>query len=84
MIDEPGKGEHWAKVGDFIGNFVLEKIESGTIIYRYGSQVSEMAVENNPPVRIVQQNVPKVESAPPFDQTQGRRQVKRKSILGLD
>ncbi|MBN2589592.1 MAG: hypothetical protein JXA96_07010 [Sedimentisphaerales bacterium] len=76
LINEPGKGEHWAKVGDFIGNFVLEKIEHGTIIYRYGSQVSEMAVEINAPVRIVQ------ESVPPFGQgTQGRRQVDRKSIL---
>ncbi|MBN2591181.1 MAG: hypothetical protein JXA96_15045, partial [Sedimentisphaerales bacterium] len=79
LIDEPGKGEHWAKVGDFIGNFVLEKIEHGTIIYRYGSQVSEMAVEINAPVRIAR------ESVPPFGQsTQYRRQVKRKSILGLE
>jgi len=45
LIDEPGKGEHWAKASDNIGNFVLERIEPGTIIYRYGSQVSEMAVE---------------------------------------
>jgi hypothetical protein len=52
LIDEPGKGEHWAKAGDFIGNFVLERIESGSIVYRYGNQVSEMAVEMRPPVRI--------------------------------
>ncbi|MBN2589463.1 MAG: hypothetical protein JXA96_06350 [Sedimentisphaerales bacterium] len=71
LIDEPGKGEHWAKVGDFIGNFILEP---GTIIYRYGNsfdpqetlrstqrlstgdrQANEMAVEINQPVRIAQE-----------------------------
>ena len=55
LVSEPGKGEHWIKAGDFIGNFVLEKIESGSIIYRYGSQTSEMAVEMRPPVRIAQE-----------------------------
>ncbi|MBN1975050.1 MAG: hypothetical protein JW787_15520, partial [Sedimentisphaerales bacterium] len=39
LISEPGKGELWVKKGDFIGNFVLERIEPGVIIYRYGSQV---------------------------------------------
>ena len=57
LIDEPCKGEHWAKVGDIIGNFVLERIEPGIIIYRYGSQVSEMAVEMKPLVRIAQEHV---------------------------
>ena len=78
LISEPGKGEHWAKVGDFIGNFVLEEIKSGVIIYRYGNQANEMAVEIKPPVRIVKEHVPT------FDQTQGRRQVERKSILELE
>ena len=55
LISEPGKGEHWAKVGDIIGNFVLERIESGVIIYRYGNQVNEMAVEMKTPVRIAQE-----------------------------
>ncbi|MBN1973172.1 MAG: hypothetical protein JW787_06005 [Sedimentisphaerales bacterium] len=55
LVSEPGKGEHWVKKGDFIGNFVLERIEPGVIIYRYGSQVSEMAVEMKPPVRIAQE-----------------------------
>ena len=68
MIDEPGKGEHWAKVGDFIGNFVLDRIEHGSIVYRYGNQVSEMAVEMRPPVHIA-------ELVP---------QVEKKSILGLE
>ncbi len=61
LISEPGKGEHWAKVGDIIGNFVLEEIKSGVIIYRYGSQANEMAVETKPPVRIVKESVPQVE-----------------------
>ena len=55
LISEPGKGEHWAKVGDIIGNFVLEEIKSGVIIYRYGNQANEMAVEIKPPVRIVKE-----------------------------
>ena len=55
LVSEPGKGEHWAKVGDFIGNFVLERIESGSIVYRYGNQVSEMAVVTRAPVRIAQE-----------------------------
>jgi hypothetical protein len=55
LVSEPGRGEHWAKAGDFIGNFVLEKIEPGVIIYRYGGQVSEMAVEMKPPVRIAKE-----------------------------
>jgi hypothetical protein len=61
LISEPGKGEHWAKVGDIIGNFVLEEIKSGVIIYRYGSQANEMAVETKPPVRIVKEHVPHLE-----------------------
>ena len=32
LIDEPGKDEHWAKAGDNIGNFVLERIEPGVLI----------------------------------------------------
>ena len=64
LVSEPGKDEHWAKAGDNIGNFVLERIEPGIIIYRYGSsfdqealdrQVSEMAVEMKPPVRIAKE-----------------------------
>jgi hypothetical protein len=54
LVSEPGKGEHWVKKGDIIGNFVLEKIEPGSIVYRYGNQVSEMNVEIKPPVRIAQ------------------------------
>ncbi len=76
LVSEPGRGEHWAKVGDFIGNFVLEKIEPGVIIYRYGRQVSEMAVEMKPPVRIAKEHIPPIGLS-----TQGRRQVERKSIL---
>ncbi len=75
LISEPGKDEHWAKVGDIIGNFVLERIEPGIIIYRYGDQANEMAVEMKPLVRIARQDVPRVESVP---------QVERKSILGLE
>ncbi|MBN1974580.1 MAG: hypothetical protein JW787_13150 [Sedimentisphaerales bacterium] len=56
LVSEPGKGEHWVKKGDFIGNFVLERIEPGVIIYRYGSQVSELAVEMKPPVRIAKEH----------------------------
>jgi hypothetical protein len=55
LVSEPGKGEHWVKKGDLIGNFVLEKIEPGSIVYRYGNQVSEMNVEIKPPVRIAQE-----------------------------
>jgi len=55
LVSEPGRGEHWIKKGDFIGNFVLERIEPGVIIYRYGGQVSEMAVEMKPPVRIAKE-----------------------------
>jgi hypothetical protein len=69
LVSEPGRGEHWVKKGDFIGNFVLERIEPGVIIYRYGGQVSEMAVEMKPPVRIAKEHIP---------------QVERKSILGLE
>jgi len=58
LISEPGRGEHWVKVGDPIGRFVLEKIEHGSIIYRYGNQSSEMAVETKPPVRIAQERKP--------------------------
>ena len=63
----------------FIGNFVLEEIKSGVIIYRYGNQANEMAVEIKPPVRIVKEHVPPIGLS-----TQGQRQVERKSILGLE
>ena len=55
LISEPGRGDHWAKAGDIIGNFILERIEPGSIIYRYGSQSSEMTVETRPPVRIAKE-----------------------------
>ncbi len=55
LVSEPGKGEHWVKKGDPVANFVLEKIEHGIIIYRNGSQLSEMAVEMKPPVHIAQE-----------------------------
>ena len=73
LISEPGKGEHWAKVGDIIGNFVLEEIKSGVIIYRYGDQANEMAVETKPPVRIARESVPPIGLS-----------TERKSILGLE
>ena len=78
LVSEAGRGEHWVKKGDPIANFVLERIESSSIIYRYGSQTREMNVEMRPPVRIA-------ELVPPIClSTQGRRQVERKSILGLE
>jgi len=60
LIDEPGRGEHWVKIGDPIGHFVLEKIENGFIIYRSGNQSREMAVEINKPLRIAQERIIKI------------------------
>jgi hypothetical protein len=54
LISEPGTGEHWVKNGDHIGNFVLEKVENGSIVYREGSQLHEMNISIPQPAQLAQ------------------------------
>ncbi len=48
LIAEAGSAEgseRWVKEGSQLGHFVIEEIRRGSIIYRDGDQVREMAVE---------------------------------------
>ncbi len=50
LVSEPGSGTHWVKQGARLGHFVLEKVERGTIVYRHGDRLREMAVDTKVPV----------------------------------
>jgi len=51
LVSEPGSGTHWVKQGARLGHFVLEKVERGTIVYRQGDRLREMAVDTKVPVQ---------------------------------
>ena len=53
LVSEPGSGTHWVKQGARLGHFVLEKVERGTIVYRQGDRLREMAVDTKVPVDTV-------------------------------
>jgi hypothetical protein len=49
LVSEPGSGTRWVKQGERLGHFVLEKVERGTIVYRQGDRLREMAVDTKAP-----------------------------------
>ena len=53
LVSEPGSGTRWVKQGERLGHFVLEKVERGTIVYRQGDRLREMAVDTKIPVDTV-------------------------------
>lgn len=54
LVSEPGSGAHWVKQGASLGHFVVEKVERGTIVYRDGDRLLEMAVNTKVPIRTKQ------------------------------
>lgn len=54
LVLEPGSGAHWVKQGAHLGHFVVEKVERGTIVYRDGDRLLEMAVNTKVPIRTKQ------------------------------
>ena len=44
LVSEPGKGDHWLEKGEQVGNFILEKVETGIIFYKDGTRVFTMNV----------------------------------------
>jgi len=50
LVSEPGGKPRWVKQGTHLGHFVIEKIERGTIVYREGDRLGEMAVDTKVPV----------------------------------
>jgi hypothetical protein len=45
LIWEPASGLRWVKQGTDLGHVVIERVRSGSIVYRSGSQTREMEVE---------------------------------------
>ena len=54
LVSEPGKETRWIKQGANLGHFIVEKVERGTIVYRDGDRLREMAVDTKVPVHIPQ------------------------------
>lgn len=52
LVSEPGNNPRWVKQGTNLGHFVVEKIERGTIVYREGDRIGQMAVNTELPVDI--------------------------------
>jgi hypothetical protein len=44
LVSEPGKGDHWIRKGERVGNFVVERIEKGAMFYHDGNQIYKMNV----------------------------------------
>ena len=44
LISEPGKGSHWARLGEHLGHFVLESVKHKTIIVRNGDIVHQLTI----------------------------------------
>jgi hypothetical protein len=51
LVSEPGSEPRWVKQGTHLGHFVVEKVERGTMVYRNGDRLLEMAVNTKVPVR---------------------------------
>lgn len=54
LVSEPGKGDHWIAKGERVGNFVVERVENGSIVYRVGNQSHEMKITINQSIQIAQ------------------------------
>jgi hypothetical protein len=54
LVSEPGKGDHWIAKGERVGNFIVERVEKGSIVYRVGNQSHEMKIAINQSVQIPQ------------------------------
>ncbi len=54
LVSEPGKGDHWIKKGERLGQFVVESVEKGAIIYRDGNQLREMKITIKETVQLAQ------------------------------
>ena len=61
LISEPGREDRWVKKGEPLGHFVIERVEHGLIVYRYGNEMHEMAIDKRSPVRIAQARQPVLE-----------------------
>ncbi len=64
LVSEPGSGAHWVKQGASLGHFVVEKVERGTIVYRDGDRLLEMAVNTKVPIRTKQVKQTMLASSP--------------------
>jgi len=43
LVSEPGSGTGWVKKGARLGHFIVEKVERGTLVYRDGNRLCEVA-----------------------------------------
>ena len=43
LVSEPGSGTGWVKKGARLGHFVVDKVERGTLVYRDGDRLCEVA-----------------------------------------
>jgi hypothetical protein len=54
LVSEPGRGAHWIKKGERLGQFVVESVEKGAIVYRDGNQSHEMRITIKETVQLAQ------------------------------
>ena len=64
LVSEPGSGERWVKQGTHLGQFVVEKVERGTMVYRDGDRLLEMALDTKVPIRTKQVKQTMLASSP--------------------
>lgn len=64
LVSEPGSEPHWVKQGASLGHFVVEKVERGTIVYRDGDRLLEMALDTKVPIRTKQVKQTMLASSP--------------------
>lgn len=53
LIDEPGKGRHWARQSSKVGHLVIEQVKDGLVVVKSGQETFELPVEQIPEASIV-------------------------------
>jgi len=48
LIDEPGKGRHWSRQSDRVGEFLIEQIQDGSVVVKNGENTFELVLERGP------------------------------------
>jgi len=61
LVSEPGRDARWVEKGELLGNFVVESVERGSIVYRQGEKFDEMKVETKDSIQIAQMQQPALE-----------------------
>jgi len=75
LVDEPGKGLHWVRQADVVGNLTIE-VQDGMVLAKAGSKIQTLAVSHKPQASLLAgaSDVPFPIKAPaPTPRTSGKR-----------